>query len=63
MFWTRANVAREMLQLFGEDYPWPNEPIATDGTEFHLIERLWRAVAARMGLQSVFLHKPDEERV
>ena len=63
MFWTRADVAREMLQLFGEDYPWPNEPIATDGTEFHLIERLWPAMAARMGLLSVFLDKPDEERV
>lgn len=63
MFWTRAEIAREMLALFGEDYPWPNEPIATDGTEFHLIERLWPAMAARMGLLSVFLDKPDEERV
>lgn len=63
MFWTRADVAREMLDLFGEDHVWPNEPIPTDGTEFHLIERLWPAVAARMDLESVFLHKSDEERV
>lgn len=63
MFWTRAAVVREMLALFGEDHPWPNEPIPTDGTEFHLIERLWPAIAARMGLASVFLHKPDEARV
>ena len=63
MFWTRGGVARAMLDLWGEDHPWPNEPIATDGTVFHLIERLWPAVAARMGLDSVFLHKADEERV
>lgn len=63
MFWTRSDVAREMLNLFGDTYPWPNEPIATDGTVFHLIERLWPAVAARMGLSSVFLHKQGEERV
>ena len=63
MFWTKADVARQMLDLFGEDHPWPNEPIPTDGTEYHLIERLWPAIAARMGLDSVFLHKDDEERV
>ena len=63
MFWTRADVARQMLDLFGEDHAWPNEPIPTDGTEYHLIERLWPAIAARMGLESVFLHKDDEERV
>ncbi len=63
MFWTHANVARAMLELFGEDYAWPHEPIPTDGTEYHLIERLWPAIAARMDLVSVFLHKNDEERV
>jgi len=63
VFWTRADVARQMLDLFGEDHPWPNEPIPTDGTEYHLIERLWPAIAARMGLDSIFLHKDDEERV
>lgn len=63
MFWTRADVARQMLELFGEDHPWPNEPIPTDGTEFHLIERLWPVIAARMDLDSVFLNKEDEERV
>lgn len=63
MFWTKADVARQMLDLFGEDHPWPNEPIPTDGTEYHLIERLWPAIAARMGLDSVFLHKDDEDRV
>ena len=63
MFWTRADVARRMLNLFGPDHSWPNEPIPTDGTEFHLIERLWPAMAAQSGLDSVFLHKMDEERV
>ena len=63
MFWTKSHVARQMLNLFGPDHPWPNEPISTDGTEFHLIERLWPAVAAQVGLDAVFLHKPDEERV
>lgn len=63
MFWTHAEVARDILNLFGEDHAWPNEPIPTDGTEYHLIERLWPAIAARMKLDSVFLHKEDEERV
>ncbi|MFN4059907.1 MAG: rhamnan synthesis F family protein [Paracoccus hibiscisoli] len=63
MFWTRADVAREMLALFTEDYPWPTEPIPDDGTVYHLIERLWPAVAARMGLASVFIHNPDEARI
>lgn len=63
MFWTRSDVAREMLELFGEDHAWPNEPIPTDGTEFHLIERLWPAVAARMDLESFFIYKRDEARV
>ena len=52
-----------MLNLFGPDHPWPNEPIPTDGTEFHLIERLWPAVAAQAELDAIFLHKADEERV
>ena len=63
MFWTQADVARRMLALFGPDHPWPNEPIPTDGTEFHLIERLWPAMAAQAGLDSVFVHKMDEPRV
>lgn len=63
MFWTKADVARRMLNLFGPDHPWPNEPIPTDGTEFHLIERLWPAVAAQAELDAIFLHKADEERV
>jgi len=62
MFWTRRSVVREMNNVFGPDYPWPNEPIASDGTEYHLIERLWPFMAARLGLRSVFLHKPDQER-
>ena len=63
MFWTRADVARRMLHLFGSAHPWPNEPIPSDGTEFHLIERLWPAMAAEMDLDAVFLHKMDEQRV
>ncbi|WP_103174555.1 rhamnan synthesis F family protein [Paracoccus sp. SY] len=63
MFWTRASVVRAMNDLFGPDYLWPNEPIANDGTEYHLIERLWPAMAAQCELESVFVHKPDERRV
>ena len=63
MFWARSSLVREMINLFGETYPWPNEPIANDGTEFHLIERLWPAMAAQCGLEAVFLHKHDERRV
>ncbi len=63
MFWVRRPVVEAMNALFGPDYPWPNEPIANDGTEFHLIERLWPAMAAQCGLEAVFLHKLDERRV
>lgn len=63
MFWIRAEVAQAMLALIGPDHPWPNEPLPTDGTVFHLIERLWPTVAAQQGLDAVFLHKMDEARV
>ena len=63
MFWVRRPVVEAMAALFGPDYPWPNEPIADDGTELHLMERLWPAVAASCGLASVFVWKPDEARV
>ena len=62
MFWARGHVMRAMRALFGPDYPYPNEPIPNDGTVFHLMERLWPAIAAREGLESVFLDKPDERR-
>lgn len=62
MFWARGHVMRSMRALFGPDYPYPNEPIPNDGTVFHLMERLWPAIAAREGLESVFLDKPDERR-
>lgn len=63
MFWVRRQVVEAMNAAFGSDYPWPNEPIANDGTEFHLIERLWPTMTAHSGLRSVFLHKLDERRV
>lgn len=62
MFWVRRGVAETMAGLFGPDYPWPNEPIADDGTVYHLIERLWPAVAATAGLGSVFVDKPGLRR-
>lgn len=63
MFFVRSTVVRAMNDLFGAAYPWPNEPIPNDGTEFHLIERLWPAMAAQCGLASVFVHKLDQRRV
>ena len=63
MFWAKAGVVNAMRALFGTDYPWPNEPIAGDGTVFHLIERLWPTAAALSGRDSVFLDKADERRV
>ncbi|TDK50900.1 rhamnan synthesis F family protein [Antarcticimicrobium luteum] len=63
MFWTRRPVVLAMNEVFGQNYPWPNEPIANDGTEFHLIERLWPAMAAHLGMEAVFVHKLDEQRV
>jgi glycosyltransferase involved in cell wall biosynthesis len=62
MFWTKGSVVAQMNGLFDENYPWPNEPLPSDGTEFHLIERLWPAAAAMAGLGSVFLEKADQQR-
>ena len=62
MFWTRARVVQRMNALFGPAYPWPNEPLPNDGTEFHLIERLWPTLAAMEGLESLFLEKADQPR-
>ncbi|MDE4099384.1 rhamnan synthesis F family protein [Phaeobacter gallaeciensis] len=63
MFWVRRQVVEAMNNMFGPDYPWPDEPIANDGTEYHLIERLWPAMAAQLELDSVFVHKLDEQRI
>ena len=62
MFWTRPQVVRQMILYFGEAFPYPNEPIANDGTVFHLIERLWPIAATDCGLGSVFISKPDQQR-
>jgi glycosyltransferase involved in cell wall biosynthesis len=62
MFWVRAAVVNEMNLLFRSDHPWPNEPIPNDGTDLHLVERLWPVVAAKRGLRSVFVSKPDQRR-
>ncbi|OZB18029.1 MAG: hypothetical protein B7X55_05455 [Rhodobacterales bacterium 34-62-10] len=62
MFWTRARVVQRMNSVFGPAYPWPNEPLPNDGTEFHLIERLWPTVAAMEDLDSLFLEKADQPR-
>ncbi len=62
MFWVKAGIARDMLNFFGKDYPWPTEPIATDGTVYHLIERLWPALAAKAGKKAVFIEKQDQPR-
>lgn len=62
MFWVRRPVVLAMNAVFGQTYPWPNEPIANDGTEFHLIERLWPAMTTHLGMESVFVHKLDQKR-
>jgi lipopolysaccharide biosynthesis protein len=62
MFWTRAQVVERMNGIFGPAYPWPNEPLPNDGTEFHLIERLWPTATAMEGLDSLFLEKADQPR-
>ncbi|MEO0752914.1 MAG: rhamnan synthesis F family protein, partial [Pseudomonadota bacterium] len=62
MFWTKPAVVDQMNGLFDPGYPWPNEPLPSDGTEFHLIERLWPAATAMAGLNAVFLEKPDQQR-
>ncbi|WMS45365.1 rhamnan synthesis F family protein, partial (plasmid) [Acuticoccus sp. MNP-M23] len=62
MFWTKARVVGAMRTLFPASYPWPNEPIANDGTEFHFIERLWPAMAAVEELETIYLEKADQKR-
>lgn len=63
MFWTRAGVARGMFDLFSPTYAWPNEPLPNDGTVYHLIERLWPAVASGMEMKSIFVDRPGTKRV
>jgi Lipopolysaccharide biosynthesis protein len=63
MFWVRRQVVEEMNALFGPNYPWPDEPIANDGSEYHLIERLWPTMATHLKLDQVFVHKLDEQRI
>jgi glycosyltransferase involved in cell wall biosynthesis len=62
MFWTRRAVIEQMNSYFGQNYPWPNEPIANDGTVYHLIERLWPTASYEAGLGSVFVSKRDQPR-
>ena len=62
MFWTKAEVVAEMTRLFPPETPWPNEPIANDGTLFHLVERLWPSASAATGRRAVFLEKRDQPR-
>lgn len=62
MFWTRKAVVAQMNSYFGLDFAWPNEPIANDGTVFHLIERLWPTATFESGLKSVFISKVDQPR-
>ena len=40
----------------------PDSSVGIDGSEYHLIERLWPAMAVQEGLDSVFVHKLDEQR-
>ncbi len=62
MFWAKRKVVDQMNSYFGLDFPWPNEPLANDGTVFHLIERLWPTATYEAGLRAVFVSKPDEKR-
>jgi glycosyltransferase involved in cell wall biosynthesis len=62
MFWVKTGVVRKMQGIFGSNYPWPNEPIANDGTEYHLIERLWPAATKMAGLSSCFIDKKGQKR-
>jgi len=62
MFFAKTSVIKKMASLFHENYPWPNEPLPIDGSELHLVERLWPAVAADMGMKSVFIHRLAQKR-
>lgn len=62
MFWVKRDVVERMNALFGPHYQWPNEPLANDGTVYHMIERLWPAMAAELNLKALFLDKADQAR-
>ncbi|MCC4254804.1 hypothetical protein LL251_20540 [Sphingobium naphthae] len=63
MFWIKGSVAAEMNKIFPAHFNWSSEPLPNDGSEFHLIERLWPAAAAMAGCQSIFLEKKNILRV
>lgn len=59
MFWVKGRVVSAMNSIFPDHFSWPSEPLPNDGSEFHLVERLWVAAAAIADCQSVFLDKKD----
>lgn len=62
MFYIRSEIVHLLVDSFGENYPWPKEPIANDGTVFHFIERIWPSVSGHLGLDSIFLDAPSISR-
>lgn len=63
MFWTKRSVVEAMYRVFGASYPWPNEPLPTDGSVYHLIERLWPSVSSELGLGVTLFEDPALRRV
>ncbi|MGB1213449.1 MAG: glycosyltransferase [Pikeienuella sp.] len=59
MLLVRGRVAARMAELFNADYPWPNEPMASDGTVLQLIERLWPTMARSLELDAIFVEPND----
>lgn len=60
MMIVRGAVAAQMATLFDAGYPWPNEPMADDGTVVQLIERLWPLAAQMTGMDTVFVEPRDD---
>ncbi|MEA2977680.1 MAG: hypothetical protein QOF19_3200, partial [Alphaproteobacteria bacterium] len=62
MFWCRANALRPLfdLKLGWEDYP--DEPIASDGTILHAVERLLPFVVQKAGYRFCTTYVPDVTR-
>ena len=53
MFWARREVLQPLFDLNLSWYDYPKEPIETDGTILHVIERVLPIISAARGFESV----------
>ncbi|RBW43757.1 hypothetical protein DS901_09590 [Loktanella sp. D2R18] len=62
MFWARSGALRPFVELGLSWSDYPSEPIATDGTMLHALERLFGAVPTRLGWKTQVTYTPGVHR-